>query len=176
MMPQNREELIAAMDTGGWPVEFYPFFHHQHVFSQWHASPFTMGSHRYANAEQWMMAEKANIFGDQEVRQRILATPFPAIVKALGRTVRGFDEATWTARRAEVVFEGNMAKFRQNPDAQAVLVSTIGRVLIETNPRDLVWGIGLPAGHVDVEHPKLWPGLNLLGFTLMRVRHTLVTS
>ena len=34
-------------------------------FSQWHPSPFEIDGVRYVTAEQYMMAEKARLFGDQ---------------------------------------------------------------------------------------------------------------
>ena len=50
---------------------------------------------------------------------------------------------------------------------------TGGRVLVEASPRDRIWGIGLAAGDEQALSPERWPGLNLLGFALMEVRHQL---
>ena len=38
-----------------------------------------------------MMAGKAQLFGDEEIRKEILACSDPRQIKALGRKVRGFD-------------------------------------------------------------------------------------
>lgn len=41
--------------------------------SQWFQCPFIEDNQYYNCAEQYMMAEKARIFGDEEIRQQIFA-------------------------------------------------------------------------------------------------------
>lgn len=42
-----------------------------------------------------MMSKKAELFGDMEIRDRIMATGHQAEIKKLGRKVRNFDEQVW---------------------------------------------------------------------------------
>lgn len=143
-------------------------------FSQWYGAPFEVDGRRYATAEHFMMAEKAALFGDDEVRARILdAPPDPAQAKALGRRVRGFDEALWVEHRFAIVVRGNHAKFRQNPALGGFLRATGSRIIVEASPVDPIWGIGLAQDAEGVGDPSQWRGLNLLGFALMRVRDLL---
>ena len=139
-------------------------------FSQWWAGDFVVDGVTYATAEHWMMASKARLFGDGEVLAEILAARDPAVVKALGRKVRGFDEDTWERRRLDLVTEGNVAKFAQDAAQRAHLLGTGDAVLVEASPLDRVWGIGLASDHPDAGDPRRWRGLNLLGFALMRAR------
>ncbi len=139
-------------------------------FSQWWESEFVIGAVTYTTAEQWMMAGKARLFGDDETLGEILATHDPATVKKLGRKVRGFDEAAWKQRRLDLVTEGNVAKFSQRADLRGHLLATGDAVLVEASPLDRIWGIGLAAEHPDALDPRRWKGLNLLGFALMRAR------
>ena len=67
---------------------------------QWWPGEFTVEGVTYRCAEQYMMAGKARMFGDREVLAQILAAAHPRSMKALGRKVRGFDEAAWKARRS----------------------------------------------------------------------------
>ena len=46
----------------------------------------------YLCMEQYMMAGKAALFSDQEIRKEILACSDPKQIKALGRKVRGFEQ------------------------------------------------------------------------------------
>lgn len=139
-------------------------------FSQWWEGDFTVEGVTYSSAEQWMMAGKARLFGDDSVLAEILATRDPKVIKALGRKVRGFDEGAWTRRRDALVTEGNVAKFSQDEALRAHLLATGEAVLVEASPLDKVWGIGLAEDHPDARDPRRWRGLNLLGFALMRAR------
>ncbi|MBQ7691007.1 MAG: NADAR family protein [Muribaculaceae bacterium] len=60
-------------------------------FSQWYDCYFEVAGVRYHTAEQYMMASKARLFGDEEVLQEIMAASTPYDYKELGRKVRGFD-------------------------------------------------------------------------------------
>jgi ribA/ribD-fused uncharacterized protein len=120
-----------------------------------------------------MMAGKARLFGDEVMMSRILDAPSPGTAKALGRAIHGYNEELWMANRYRIVLEGNIAKFGQNPDLLAYLLSTAGRILVEASPTDRVWGIGLAADDRRAWQPSQWSGLNLLGFALMDVREIL---
>jgi len=117
-----------------------------------------------------MMAEKAALFGDQATRALVLQAPTTGAAKALGRQVRGFDEATWLENRFSVVIRANEAKFAQNAELGLFLKQTGSRILVEASPVDSIWGIGLAQDDARASNPNLWPGLNLLGFALMQVR------
>lgn len=143
------------------------------VFSQWTRSPFEVEGQRYLFAEQYMMAEKARLFGDDGTLARILASPSPRTQRALGQRVAGFDELTWRERRLAIVEAGNLAKFAQNPDMLAVLLATGEKTLVEASPMDSIWGIGLRADDPRALEPASWQGKNLLGIALMAVRSRL---
>jgi len=61
------------------------------------------------------MYKKAMMFGDIEIANRILNTTSPKDQKAFGRLVKNFDAEKWDAVCQDVVFEGCLAKFSQNP-------------------------------------------------------------
>ena len=67
--------------------------------------------------------------------------------------------------------EGNLAKFGQHKELRDFLLGTGNKVLVEASPQDAIWGIGLAADDDRAASPEHWPGLNLLGFALMEVRH-----
>jgi ribA/ribD-fused uncharacterized protein len=138
--------------------------------SQWYPAPFTIDGLRFATTEHYMMFRKALLFNDEEAAERILKAGSPGTVKALGRTVRGFQEPLWQAHRVPIVVAGNYAKFSQTTQLAEFLRSTKKRVLVEASPVDKVWGIGLAADDPHADDPLEWRGLNLLGFALMDVR------
>ncbi len=120
-----------------------------------------------------MMVAKARLFGDEEAVARVLATSDPGEAKQAGRKARGFDEHVWKSRRSEIVIQGSLAKFGQNPALASFLLSLAEDLLVEASPVDRIWGIGLAAGNPDARNPVRWRGLNLLGFALTVVRDRL---
>ena len=90
--------------------------------------------------------------------------------------MRGFDQQRWADRRFDLVVAGNLAKFGQHPDLRGFLLGTGRKILVEASPRAAIWGIGLAADDDRATSPENWPGLNLLGFALMEVRHQLRTQ
>ncbi len=140
------------------------------VFSQWFPSPFTVNGILYKTAEHWMMAQKALLFDDQDAFQKIIACNKPAEAKALGRTVRNYDDVRWNEKKFSIVVQGNIHKFAQNKDLGAYLIGTGDRVIVEASPVDPVWGIGLAQDNPKAMHPDTWKGENLLGFALMEAR------
>ncbi|MFG3601039.1 NADAR family protein [Micromonospora chersina] len=174
-------ELTAAVHSGA-RVRYLHFWGHRPqrdgsvgtgCLSQWWPAPFTVDGRTYATAEHWMMWHKATLFGDYQVAERVLDAAHPHRAKALGRQVRGFDEATWAARRYDIVVAGSVAKFRQHEELGRFLLGTGDRVLVEASPVDRVWGIGLAADDPRAADPARWRGANLLGFALMEARAAL---
>lgn len=141
--------------------------------SPWSPTPFELDGHTWPTAEHFMMAAKAALFGDAAARQRILQAATPGEAQALGREVRGFDEAVWARRRYGIVLRASLAKFSRHPALREWLLSTGEAVLAQASPFDAVWGTGLSAAHPDARRPAHWPGLNLLGFALMEARERL---
>ena len=178
------DELLSVIRAGGQP-KYLAFWGHQPppgggvgkgCLSQWWPAPFTVDGETYPSAEHFMMAAKALLFGDAEMAGRIRDAPHPGVAKELGRQVRGYDEQRWAERRFDLVVTGNLAKFGQHQELRDFLVGTGARVLVEASPRDRIWGTGLAADHEHSASPEHWPGLNLLGFALMEVRHRLAAK
>lgn len=142
-------------------------------FSQWYDCLFMEDDVIYHTAEQYMMAQKALLFGDRAVYEEIMAAEHPKKYKALGKKVSGFSDKVWDAHKYEIVVKGNLAKFSQNPELMEFLLGTNTRILVEASPYDNIWGIGMSADDKGVENPMNWKGENLLGFALMEVRDRL---
>lgn len=142
-------------------------------FSQWWIGEFWSDFHNYCCMEQFMMEQKAALFGDEEIRQQILECRDPRQIQALGRKVRGFDQTLWDRAKYSIVLNGNWCKFSQSRDLRDFLLSTGDSVLVEASPYDAIWGIRLSADSPDAQNPLKWRGQNLLGFALMEVRDEL---
>lgn len=138
-------------------------------FSQWYAHKMIVDGKQYNCAEQYMMAMKAFQFGDSDAYDKIMATEKPWEQKALGRSIRNFDVARWSAVSREYVYRANKAKFENGP-LKKFLLETGNKEIVEASPTDKIWGIGLAVDDDKCLDKTKWRGLNWLGECIMRVR------
>ena len=138
--------------------------------SQWYDCYFEVDGVQYHTAEQYMMASKARLFGDDKTLSEIMAASTPHDYKKLGKKVSGFVAETWDAVKYDIVVKGNKAKFSQIQILKEFLLSTGDAILAEASPYDKIWGIGLDREHAEKGSVEQWRGENLLGCALMDVR------
>ncbi len=140
-------------------------------FSQWAPSPFVIGGVAYCCAEQYMMAEKARLFGDMGIEERIMGTSDPAEHQRLGKAVRGFNDSVWKAKAKQIVWKGSWAKYTQNEDLKTELLATGNKTIVEASATDCLWGIGLKASDSRAHSRSTWRGTNWLGEILTEIRN-----
>jgi ribA/ribD-fused uncharacterized protein len=140
------------------------------IYSQWHKAPMTIDKVEYNSCEQYMMHQKALLFGDNDIAELIMKETNPREQKKYGRMIKNFDKSTWDKNCLAIVYEGNLAKFSQNADLKEEMLSTGNRIFVEASPLDNIWGIGLDENAEGIENPSYWLGLNLLGQALTLVK------
>lgn len=141
--------------------------------SNWYPSDFEIGNVKYSSLEQYMMYQKAILFHDKDTAQQILAASDVGKIKALGRSVKGYDDQWWNGLRQIIVYKGLIEKFRQNEELKRRLLATGNNILAECAVQDRIWGIGLSMKDDKRFDMHEWRGQNLLGFSLMHVREEL---
>ena len=153
------------------------FFHNPNeengIYSNWYLSDFTIDGILYSSMEQYMMYQKALLFQDQDIADRILDISDVARIKDLGRAVRNYNDIVWAGLRQIIVYKGLLAKFSQNAGLKNALLSTGDQVMAECAVEDTIWGIGLSMRDERRFDMAQWRGQNLLGFSLMEVRRCL---
>ena len=176
------DRAALAADTSGKKQKYVCFWGHtpekngqitETCLSQWWMAGFRVEGRPYCCMEQFMMAEKARLFGDKETLEKIMQASVPGTLKALGREVKHFNQAEWDKCKYTIVLTGNFQKFLQNPELKDFLLRTGDKILVEASPRDRIWGIGMGKSNENAENPAAWRGQNLLGFALMEVRDEL---
>ena len=143
------------------------------IYSQWYPSKFTIDGITYITAEQYMMAQKALLFNDTETYDKIMLARDPKTQKNLGRTVKGFVKEEWETVCRDIVYEGNYAKFTQDPFLRSELLKTGDRELVEASPYDTIWGIGMRETDKNILDKSKWKGTNWLGEAIVKVRETI---
>lgn len=179
-LPLDVDALCAGVRDGQ-SFTYLPFYGHSAqpgritnaVYSQFYPVDFEVDGERFRCAEQWMMAAKARLFGDQKALAAILAAAEPQVCKSIGRMVRNYCDERWNEARFDLVVEGNIAKFGQNSPLRDHLLASGDAILVEAAPSDLIWGIGCGRDDPAARDPLRWRGRNLLGFALVKVRATL---
>lgn len=152
----------------------FTYFWGEWPFSQWAYSLFTVDDVGYCSAEQYMMAQKAILFDDQEILELIMESEEPNEQKKLGRMVKNFNLDKWNEVARDIVYKGNYAKFTQNDEMLEALMATDGTLLVEASPYDKIWGIGL--NDFDAKREMPWQGTNWLGEVLTKLREDLKST
>jgi ribA/ribD-fused uncharacterized protein len=164
----NHNEKFYENDDGIYFKSDYP--------SQWFESPFIINNTIYNCCEKYMMAQKANYFGDYETEELIMNTNDPKEQKKLGRIVKNFNPDKWNEVADNIVYEANLAKYSQNLKLKNLLLATGGKMFVECSPYDNIWGNGMNITDTLKTPIQMWKGTNRLGLAIMKVRNTLRTS
>jgi len=126
-------------------------------------------------SETGLMFEKLKLFDPTnfKLKNKILETNNPSVIKKLGRQVKNFNQEIWDDKKYQIMVNVLKYKFLQNQDLKSLLLSTGNSLIVEASPYDDIWGIGL--NEVTAKKIKIedWPGENLLGKALMEVRELL---
>lgn len=142
------------------------------IFSQWHLHNMIIDGVTYNCCEQYMMAEKARLFNDEETLALIMEANNPKDQKRLGRLIKNFDATKWNKVCKDVVYRGNLAKF-DDPKLEAYIMSFGDDEFVEASPVDTIWGIGLHEDDPYALDKSKWKGTNWLGEAITRARDTL---
>lgn len=139
-------------------------------FSQWYPAKFVIDGIEFKTSEHYMMWCKAKLFKSERIAEMILDAENPDDVRWLGRQIQGFDEETWKANCQKFVYDGNVAKFTQNPELIKILLDTGDTKIVEASDQDPNWGIGLDEATARTMPEEEWPGTNWLGNILTQLR------
>jgi len=155
-------------------TDLFTFFWNENSpFSQFYSIEFKIDNKIFNCAEQFMMYSKAIYFNDDDIADKILKEQKPGKQKKLGRLVSNFVPEKWNTIAEQVVYKANYAKFTQNIDLLEKLFLTDKSELVEVNPSDTIWGIGLPPNNPKIYDKKNWRGQNKLGVILTKLREDL---
>ena len=134
---------------------------------------FTNQVFKLPTSEHVFMYLKARFFGDFEIAKQIIGEPDPKTAKKLGRAVREFDEEKWKGYREEAMWTALTLRYQYDEKFRDYLMKPEfeGRQFVEANPYDKIWSCGYLEDDPRIDLPEdTWPGLNLLGKLLDRLR------
>lgn len=150
------------------------FFGKDSRFSNHYTSLFLADDFSFLSIEQYLAYNRARIANDQELMDRAIGASDPLESKRILNLLHDAPgQEVWEKERRDILFTGLLAKFQQSADLRNYLLSSENRTLGEAS-RNKVWGIGLTLNDGARLDPNQWTGENLLGKTLMDVRHFIV--
>ena len=131
----------------------------------------TISRIEFSSSEKYYMAAKAAFAQNAQSFLYIMKTNDPSTAKEHGSSFRV--PRDWERVRVGVMEYACYLKFSQNHNIGQALLDTGDTELVEAAPNDNVWGIGMSENQAQNVDPSFWPGTNLLGKVLMRVRNHL---
>ena len=168
------EKIFDLELINGKTVEALGFWGKESVFSNFH--PCNIGfsycdeNRVVKTSEQLFMVFKADVFNDEDSALGIINAPNPMMAKSIGRSVKNYNDETWSSKRYSFMKQTLLMKFSQNQDLLDRLLETDGIHLVEASPYDSIWGVKLGVENPNIEKERNWLGDNLLGKALMEVR------
>lgn len=90
-------------------------------FSNMHQSPFVIDSVEYSCVEQYMQAQKAMVFGDDNCYFAIMLEKNPKAMKRFGRSVAPFIKDKWDGMAEDIIkYRGHRISLRGCVDCVAL--------------------------------------------------------
>ena len=145
------------------------FFGELNPFSNFHPSAFIVDGLEYHSSEQFIQATKAEYFGDNIAKERILRCEDAMDSKEISMDITNFNKREWNRVAEALCYPGIREKFFQNPGLMAALLNTGTKKLVESSYNDL-WGTGIPMSNPNALDETKWKSPGLLGKILMSVR------
>ena len=169
------ERIMSDLENNKGPevIRFHNPDDENGYLSNWYKCRFSVFGTGYNCLEQYMMHQKALLFGDPETAMKIMTTTDPDTIRTLGRQVKNFDNVVWNGTRQIIVYNGLLAKYSQNQNLRKMLLATGDSILVECASSDTIWANGLNIQDPKCNNIKDWKGQNLLGFATMLVRDEL---
>lgn len=131
------EKTDSAISTAPYFIGFHLPDEPYGFMSNWYSCEFIIDGKKYNCTEQYMMEQKALLFGDTEIAKKIMNTNAPDEMQDLGQKPKGFDSVVWDGYKQLLVYKAVKAKFEQNTDLQEQLLNTGNARLAECSNSDI---------------------------------------
>ena len=162
-------ELSAEKVTSETNDEAMAFFGELNPLSNFHPCSFEFEGETFHSSEQLIQMKKAELFGDDIARERILNSTDAQDSKEIAMDITNYSKTQWNTAAEEMCYEGIRQKYVQNPKLYSYLLDTGNKTIVEAT-YDETWGTGKPLGNIHCLNPAKWTSVGILGKILMRIR------
>jgi hypothetical protein len=123
----------------------------------------------FNSAEQAYQYSKAIRRGQPDIANDILKSPSPKIAKSKAKFLK-YDEKWTKDQKMELMQQILTAKAEQVPDFKSALVESGKQPIVYANKYEYEWASGMTAEETQRTKKCGWPGQNLLGTVLDKIR------
>lgn len=151
----------------------------QHVFSRAYDCYFSDKMYRYSSMDQYLAAQKALRYGRvEDVEKCMMTRDYHKQRKYANEIKMTMDQQEeWEEKFAlKTAIEGNMLKYQQNVGLLKMLLSSGFKELYDCEADEYMWGIGVAIKQAAAMPKDEWPGQNLFGRAVVKVRSELATT
>lgn len=152
------------------------FWTYKDVFSNHYPATFTQNGIAYKSTEHFLFSAKALKVGAFDTAKQVREAEHAAKAKFIGEHIP-WDEAMhgpWETFAHNTLWIANNCKYEQNPELREQLLATAPKLLVEASPKDTRWGAGLAKSSPLICYPTLYPGRNLFGLLLTKLRDNMM--
>jgi len=168
--------LSSASVTNG-ENQYQPFYNRSDIFSNFYETQFVLDGETYDSTEQYLFSEKALFLGDKESAEKIMNCKQAKYCKEIGKSVQWKgDVESWREFAKEKLRKANIEKYAQNERLRKVLFESYPKILVEANPYDTYWGVGLKRNDKSIQNPSAWEGKNTMGYLLTDIRNVMLKN
>ena len=155
-----------------WNSETCIFHSQMSPFSDMHPAPFTVKGQTYSCTRQYILHQKALMFGYHEAADGILKATDPDEILRISMKVKVPDSKKWDQHERKIIMDAAIHKFSQNQKLKELLLNTDDLHLGDMS-RNLIYGTGVIFKVKGALNRKMWPGRNVNGESLMKARDEL---
>lgn len=164
-----RTEECPAYDTN---VGVLAFRSHEHPLSNFYPCKIEYKEEEYASLEHAYQVTKAISLGDLEIAESIKNAPNAFFAKRISKQLDHSITSEWENSNIGIMEELVRIKSETVPEFRNALFESAGYMLAEAT-RNTYWASGLNPEMTEVTKPQYWPGKNVFGSILMKLRQEL---
>ncbi len=139
-------------------------------------SRFSLHGESFISVSQYLLFRQALLAGDENRKKQIMSQNTSDSISTLKVYLPTELKTLWTGQMQIIAYQALITKFAQDEKLGIALLDTGSSIIAACLSRDTIWGNGLEPFDPAVTNVSLWPGQNLLGYSLMQVRNMLFNT
>lgn len=134
---------------------------------------FTIDGVKYCCGVQFLEAQKAKVFQNDDVYEEIMNARNESEVLKCSNKLTNYDEVVWKQHFEEYAMMVLQSRVSSDSQFREYIKNIKEDIIVYSNKDDLISGNGLTMFDTNANNPLYWDGSNLWGFCVMQMRDKL---